>query len=63
MRRRRPSRPARQLGLFHPQIDLPRWETLSTRTRRTVMPLLVELLKTAALPTARQVDNEECEDE
>jgi len=53
MRRPKPARPARQLGLFHPPTRLPRWATLPLPVRQAVGPLLVELLKAAARPAAR----------
>ena len=53
MRQPKLARPARQLGLFHPPTRVPRWATLPLPVRQAVLPLLVELLKAAARPAAR----------
>ena len=64
MHRPDPLQPRRQLGLFHPPIHLPQWTALPIHTRQTVMALLVELLKAAALQTAPPAgEGEESDDE
>ena len=38
-----------QMGLFQPRLERPKWKALPSETKRTVLPLLVELLERAAI--------------
>jgi hypothetical protein len=64
MRRYRPRKSGIQLGLYQPRVELPEWTAFPGQSRKTVMTLLVELLKETAVlirektPRALESDDE-----
>ena len=63
MRQRTLARPGRQPDLFHAPANLPQWTALPLPARQAVLPLLVELLKVAALPAAHDAVAEQDSDD